>query len=82
MIWYISRDSHEGVLSERCDVWKTKPIRTHVNNRVVWVCPKEDEDAHEGSHTTAVVTKRAGTYPETDRELIVADQGELKPVSK
>jgi hypothetical protein len=63
---YVTRDSDEGVLDDRCDVWLEQPERIDSGDFVLWV--------NEGTRFSLSLTEILewlGTVPESDRECIV-----------
>lgn len=65
---YVTRDSLDGALMAKCDVWRGKPVRNVRGTRVTWV---QGADCMHTAHlTTAQLQREHGVYPETDLELI------------
>ena len=77
--YYTTRNSAHGVLDEMCDMWWVKPVRTVASGRVVWAPYSQAEPGWFGQFTVKYVISCFGTYPETDRETIVADQDQDVP---
>ncbi len=75
--YYVSRDSWNGVMSDTCDVWRTKPIRVRHATRVAWVHGNHTDPGHAGRYPVEDITKSIRTQPDTDLELIVVEQYEL-----
>ena len=69
--YFLSRDSLDGALGEKCSLWNLKPLRTRVGSRVVWT----GVGAHLGDFRPDEIIAWPGfhTYPETDRELLVVE---------
>lgn len=78
LTYMITRDSHEGVLLDRCDVWHVRPKRTRQGAHVLWIA-KTAEGGHLGAHSLADCRRWFQTLPETDVEMIVCEQNELVP---
>lgn len=65
-VYWISRDSIDGVLSAKCSLWHERPLRTHCGNRATWT----SSHGHLGQYRPDDVAYWFRTYPATDRELI------------
>ncbi len=79
--YFITRDSKLGELLPTCSLWWIKPVRTASGARVTWVSASNSTDEGAGffgEHSLEEIRRWYGTYPETDREMIVADQGRTK----
>ena len=72
-VYWVSRDSLDGVLSGVCDLWYEQPVRVAHRNRVTWV-PAAPTPSNLGQYVPADITGWFGVYPETDLELIRAEQ--------
>jgi hypothetical protein len=73
VVWtyWISRNSLQGELSGKCDVWYRKPMRVKHSYRVTWVANDHRDPGHLGEHTLKDCAEWFKTIPETDLELIV-----------
>lgn len=80
--YYCTRDSEDGVLAEKCDLWAIKPLRSRQGGRVCWLPRAVVDHGHLGQHSTAMIMKWYGVYPETDLELISVEQWWVDPVKK
>ena len=72
--YFISRDSLDGVVTDECDLWWVRPLRTRVGERVTWVAGAGPETGHLGKCTLVEVTYWFRTYPDSDRQLLKAEQ--------
>lgn len=74
--YWISRDSLNGELSGKCNLWIAKPQRVKHRYRVTWVSPRvSDHREHLGEFAPETVALWFGVYPETDLELVRVEQG-------
>lgn len=71
--YWVSRDSLDGILDAKCNVWRIKPIRVQHRYRVTWVCADHLDPGHLGEFPPDEVGKWFRVYPETDRELICVE---------
>lgn len=87
--YWISRDSLNGELAEKCALWNAKPTRKKHDYRVTWVGSDIIDPGHLGEFTPQEIDAWFRVHPETDLELIRAEvhptQAELdaqKPKTK
>lgn len=66
--FYVTRDSLDGALMAKCDVWTGKPVRNVQRTRVTWV--QGPDCTHTAYRTVDQVQREYGAFPETDLELI------------
>ena len=72
--YWVSRDSICGALSGKAQLWCRKPIRCKHGYRVTWVNADETDPGHIGEYSLDHVRYWFGTMPDTDLELIRAEQ--------
>lgn len=72
--YYLSRDSAHGKLDPVINMWWRRPIRTQKAGYVIWVASDGSEAGYFGEYTPEQVVKWFRVAPDTDRELVVAEQ--------
>ncbi len=72
--YFVTRDSHNGVLSNICDLWSgIRPRRENQDGAVLWV-PKSSNANYLGEHAIKDIVRWFRTVPDTDLECIVIEQ--------
>lgn len=69
-VYYISRDSKDGVPGDVCGLWYRKPTRKKQGDRVTWDAADIYDPGYLGAHKIADVEIWFRTTPDTDLELI------------
>jgi hypothetical protein len=72
--YFVTRDSLAGALSGVCQLWYNKPVRVRHAYRVTWVCADHHDPGHLGECSLKEVQGWFRTQPDTDLELIKAEQ--------
>ena len=72
--YFVSRNSLDGVLAEKCDLWGISPLRSKSTHRVTWLGTSVEDPGHIGEYTLDVIRGWFGVIPDSDRELIRAEQ--------
>ncbi len=72
-VYWVSRDSFNGVLADFCNIWWIEPKRAKGVNRITW-CPRYAEPGHFGHYSLDEVRKMYRVIPDTDLELIRVEQ--------
>jgi hypothetical protein len=72
--YWVTRDSGYGQLSHLCRLWCRKPTRVRRPHGVTWVDTAPSDPGKIGIYTIAEVSRWFRVYPETDLELIKAEQ--------
>lgn len=77
-VYFVSRDSKDGVLSDVCGLWFVKPTcvrrRPPLPSRAVWVATDERDPGYLGECSLDDIELWFRTTPGTDRELIRVEQ--------
>ncbi len=72
--YWVSRDSLNGDLSGTCSLWYAKPVRAKHKGRVVWIGASDTNPCFIGQYPVDEIAGWFNVYPETDMELIKAEQ--------
>lgn len=72
--YYLSRDSAHGKLEPVVNMWWKRPLRLQKAGHVIWVAGNESESGHFGEYEVKQILAWFRVFPETDRELVVAEQ--------
>ena len=68
--YWVTRNSVDGALAAKCDLWNTKPTRVQHRYRVTWVGDDPAMPGHLGEFRPDEIAAWWRVYPETDREII------------
>lgn len=76
-IYFISRDSHAGVLSDKCRLWYLKPYRRRAQDAVYWWPLDKKNHGHIGEYPLKSIEGWFGIerIPETDIQLFKVEMG-------
>ncbi len=72
-VYFVSRDSVGGVLSDTCHLWHAKPTRVRHATRITWVGTDHKNPGLIGEYPPDEIHKWFRVYPQTDLELIRAE---------
>jgi hypothetical protein len=69
-VYWVSRDSVDDVLSDKCTLWYERPTRVKLPDRVMWAGAAQPAAGRLGEFSLGDISVWFRVYPETDRELV------------
>lgn len=72
--YYLTRDSENGRVDAKIDVWWKHPIRVDHGCCITWEPSDQNEPGWYQKYEPGVLRADGVTVPDTDRELIVAER--------
>lgn len=74
-VYWVSRDSRNGELADKCSLWRERPLRVKHRYRATWVGSDPNDPGHLGDFKPDEIFEWFKVCPETDRELVKVEQG-------